>query len=178
MNDFENRKIIIRDFSYGPDFYKKLQMSDTVISIYYYLPDIDENVKEGYVIEAKIKAVKIPKIKYISKDYFDNIYNEFNKIDFELLALKALDGCDGGGLEIEMGIYKGLINSTKKLLLWCPSIDKENKKSELNKLLILIENIKKEINFNEWYKKIYKEWERWENKIEQYREIFEYDNNW
>ena len=192
MNGFENRKIIIREHSYGPSHRRHLQMSDVTISLYYVSNAFIENeidwhsleyaeekgyTKEGYIIEAKIKAVKKSIMKYVTEDYFSKIYKELDKINLEELAKEESAGDDGWGLKIEMGIYKGLVEYTKKLLVWCPQVDENDNKIDLYKLLNIIKNIKTEIKFKEWYSKNYKEWKKWEEKLENYYNTFEYDND-
>jgi hypothetical protein len=198
MIDIQNKKIIIHSYSYGPDSKKGLQIADTAILLYYLSNDFFEHAKEwhseryakekgytkeGYVIEAKIKAVRNPMIKYITEDYFTKTYKELEKINFEELARENIFGCDGGGVTIEIGTtYTGTYNYKykKELSLWCPHVSEDDKQSDLYKLLNIINLIEKKINFGEWYNKYYKEWEKWEERIKNYDDIFQYrdDEEW
>jgi hypothetical protein len=49
-----------------------------------------------------------------------------------------------------MDIQSGLINYCKKIKLWCPK--KNSKMTETGKILQIVENIKKEIDYNNYYK--------------------------
>jgi hypothetical protein len=190
--NFTDKKIIIHSYSYGPDYDRHFQITDITISLYYVSKDFIESekdfysveyvkekgyIKEGYIIEAKIKAVKKSIVKYITENYFKKIYKEFEKINFEELARENSAGCDGWGLEIEVGTYKGLTEYVKRLVLWSPLVSENDKQSDLYKLLNIIDNIKMKIKFNEWYNKNYKEWEKWEEKLENYYNTFEYSKD-
>lgn len=187
MIDSINKKIIIHNYSFGPCTEREFQISDITISLYYLSKDVINDliemryseeyikqkgyIKEGFIIEAKIKAVVAQNIKYIDKDYFENIYNEFDKLNFEKLAIEGNDGFDGGNTEVELIIKNGFNEFIKKVSLWCPDINEYDKKSDLNKLLNLIEKIK----FDEWYNNLYAQWQDWENKLEDYYSIFQYN---
>jgi hypothetical protein len=156
----EHRKIMINNRSMGLETWRHSQVADTTISMYYLSKqnsDIDsyneKGVKEGYIIESKIEAVRKQKITYITKRFFDKIYKDFEGIDFKKLAIEGHVGCDGFSLEIEMGIYNGLNEYVKKLQLWSPHIDDNDDKNELYKLLNIINEMEKKIKFNEWYNK-------------------------
>ena len=191
MHISEGKKITIHYCSFGPCTEKEFQMSDITISLFYLSKEIIDREKEwypknhfknmgyeneGYIIEAKIKAVVKQKVKYIEKEYFENIYEEFDKIDFKKLAIEGDDGCDGGKTEVEMGVYNGFNQYIKKVSLWCPHVYDNETQSDLFKFLNLIKKIKNEINFDEWYNNLYTEWQKWENKIEKYNKLFQYNN--
>jgi hypothetical protein len=174
------RTISIHEFSWGllsrnADWI----MNHSKILIYYLPGDndnldyrSDEKLKEGYIIEAKIKAIARPKIEYITKTYFDEIYREFENINFEVLAKENTRGCDGWQLEIEMGLR----GYTRGLSLWSPSED--SNKPELLKILQIIDTIKNKIEFDRWCKYNYDELEKWEKIIRDYRRIFRFNIDW
>jgi hypothetical protein len=185
---FDNRKIIIHEFIWRDDvFPKQAQISDVKIVLYYinehcsywgYIPE--ENRKEGYIIAAKIKAVRDPKIVYITKDYFEKTYKEFESINFEFLACQDnIDYGDKDGLEIQIGISNGYNDYIRKVTLALPFYDyKNDEKTELSKLNKIIENIKdKMTDYHQWYSAQYKEWDEWNNKNYNYDGHFYYSND-
>ena len=190
-NEIDNRKIVIHEYSYGPSFDRELQMTDTTIWMYYVSNNFLEKLrnlyrsneriekfgysKEGYIIEAKIKAVQKSLIKYIDNEYFNKIYIELENLDFKKIVNDGIAGCDGGGLDIEMSINKRLISYVNKITLWSPN--EENNEPNLSKLMDIIKNVKNKINFDQWYNTKYEEWEKWEEQIIKYNEIFYYSKD-
>ena len=161
----DTRKIIIHQFTCEPIGFNE-PMDDTTISLYY-VTEYDfawGKTEEGYVIEAKVKAVKEPKIKYITKDFFERIYNEFYNINFELLVEKIkanFDPSEADGFEIEMGIFYGYQTYTKKIS-FLHFYDEDE--LELIKIMKTINDIKYEINYDQWYGKLRQDWQEWRNK--------------
>jgi len=190
----DRRAITIHSYSHGglePN--EELLITDTKISIYY-LPKnsykeyydfdspIDDNsFKEGgYVIEAQIKIVRTSKIKFITKKDFDKIYKGFESINLEALEKESYRGCDGGQLEVKMGMaeydsesilfehFLRYTGKTRDISLWCPMEDR--KRPEMSKLLKLIKSIEAKIEFDKWYEHNRNEWEKC------YDEIWELSN--
>jgi hypothetical protein len=186
---FDNRKIIIHEFMWRDDIFpKEAQMKDVKIVLYYinehyyywnFIPE--ENRKEGYVILVKIKAVRKPKIVYITKDYFEEIYKEFERMNFEFLACQDYTNGDyeKDGLEIQMGISDGYNKYVKKLTLDVPFYEYQNdEQPELSKLIKIIMNIKDKITgYDQWYSVQWKEWYEWNDKNFNYEGQFYYSND-
>jgi hypothetical protein len=177
----DDRTISIKEFSLGllrcggaDDI-----MNHSKISIYYLPKDnekkdyrSDGKLKGGYIIEAEFKSVAMSKIEYITKEYFDKIYREFENINFEALAKENARGCDGWQLEIEMG----LLGYTRNLSLLSP--DEDSNDPKLLRLLQIVNNIKKKIKFYQWRMYNYKKWEKLEKIIDNYSRIFRFHIEW
>ena len=172
----DSRAITIHCFSWGflpPDMFP---IYDTKISIYclpknsrkeYYESDGSANgssIKEGgYIIEAQIKIVRNSKIKFITKEYFDEIYKEFKSLNFKALEKENPRDCDGWQLEVKMGMVKynkydplKYTGKTRNTSLWSPLEDR--KKPETLKLLKLTKAIEAKIEYDKWYKYNFEEW--------------------
>jgi len=191
LND--RRAITIHSYSWGLETPDGFLINDKKISIYY-LPknsykyyDSDSSVnynsiKEGgYIIEAQIKIVRNSKIKFITKEYFDKIYNGFENINFKALKKEEHTGEDGSQLEVKMGMAeynsRGLlfeplkyIGKTKNISLWSP--DKDRKRPEMSKLVKLIKTIKAKIEFDKWYYDNYNEWIKCIEEMDNWRYKF------
>ena len=187
--EYDNRKIIIREYSNGLDHTRGHQIKDVKIILYnysfenekyYFNGENNKKTEDGYIIEAKIKAVRKPLIKRISKDLFECFYNKIIDFDFNEIAMAGAEGNDGGGFEMEIGTFNKENTFQKKLVLWTPFISSSfchniGNVDLLNALYNVIDEIKKEINFSVWYNKNYKEWKNWENKINEYYKLYDYN---
>jgi len=181
----DRRAIIIRNSSCWSDKFE----FNTKISIYY-LPK-NSYKEEGYIIEAKIKIVRDSKIEYITKEYFDKIYKEFENINLKALKEEE-DSCDdGSSLIVEIGMLKctnkGILceplkftGKTRNIFLLNPYED--IKKPEMSKLLKLIEAIGDKIEFYKWLEHNIEEWEKYSDTFYNLRDIFrigfDIDDNW
>jgi hypothetical protein len=170
----DRRAITIHSFLWGLATEERFLITDTKISIYYLPKNSYSHKEEGYVIEAQIKIVRDSKIEYITKEYFDKIYKEFENINLKALKKESYSGCDGGQLEVKWGMIEydsgGLLfeplrytKKTKDISLWSPMEDK--KRPEMSKLLKLIKSIETKIKFDKWYEYNYDEWEKSYNEI-------------
>ena len=170
----DRRAITIHSYSWGPATDKEFLISDTKISIYYLPKNSYSHKEEGYVIEAQIKIVRNSKIEYITKEDFDKIYKKFENINLKALKKESYRGCDGGQLEVKMGMVEydngGLFEpflrytgKTRNISLWTPMEDRE--RPEMSKLLKLIRYIENKIEFDKWYEYNCGEWEKCYNEI-------------
>jgi len=173
-NENDHRAITIHRYLWGPGDDEELLINDTKISIYYlpknsYKSIYDSNdfiTEDGYIIEAQVKIARHSKIEFITKEYFDEIYKEFENINLKALEKEASWGSGGSQLEIKMGMLKYnnagslfdplvYIGKTRNISLWSPYED--NKKPEILKLLHLIKSIETKIEFDKWWEYNYEE---------------------
>jgi len=166
--NIDGRFIEFKTFPWGPDLIEVLDLKKIKIELFYITKEeiesikfhdfekhIEIDIKDGYII--KIKSNLLNCIKYINieKKYFDTIYNEIHKMDFENIVVNSLTGCDGGQFEIKIGLNNGLNSFSKKIGLWCPPSTKDEVSvMEINKLLKIYDAIKEKINYKAWYKNI------------------------
>ena len=165
---FDGRFIEFKTFPWGPDLLEVLKLKKITVKLFYMTKDeiesikfhdfekvIEIDIKKGYVIEIKSKLLKCIKYVNIDKEYFDTIYDEIHKMDFENIAMNSLTGCDGGQFEIKIGQNNGLNKYSKKIGLWCPpSTEDEVLVNKINKLLEIYDKIKENIGYNIWYKNV------------------------
>jgi len=172
---------------------------NTKISIYY-LPK-NSYREEGYIIEAKMRIVRDSKIEYITKEYFDKIYKEFENINLKALKKEKFESCDGWSLRVDMGMIKCTNYDSLKFTRKTRHIDplkftgkirhiyllnpyEDRKKPEMSKLLKLIDAIYDKIKFHKWCDYNYKEWEKYSDVFYELRDMrvfrigFDLEDDW
>ena len=117
--------------------------------------NIDININYGYVVKIEDELLKCTKYINIDKLFFDNIYDEIYKMDFESIMLNSTPNRGCGYFEINIGLGKFLNEYLKKVVLWGPPYTKDEKsKIQIEKILKIYETIKEKMNYEIWHNRI------------------------
>jgi hypothetical protein len=166
--EYDKRFIEFRTFPWGPASGYELKLNDISFHSCYITTEqiewenlrncenkIKLDITEGYVIKVKSKLLDCLNIINIENEYFNKVYTEIYKMNFEELIKESYAGEDGWQFEIKIGINNDLNEYYKKIGLWAPPCTKNKIISSKIKILIeYFENFKEKLNFKEWYKEI------------------------
>jgi len=152
----DNRFIEFKTFSWWCD--NESVLYNNSFNICYYNKEKIENgnftnnyIVEGYIIEVRNKLLNCSKFINVDAKYFENIYSEIFKINFEKIANVSFDGCDGGQFEVRIGIKNGLNEYYKKIGLWSPPcVKSKNIQLKIEILLKYYEEIIEITEFKKW----------------------------
>jgi hypothetical protein len=162
MNELDDREIEIR-YQSGGDRSGVTPEHSPSLALHYYSPRRDyrfdektlDKGEEGYRMIGRLDDMKQHLVKYIDRETFDRYYDALNAFDFAALA--AIKGFwRYGRVDVEVGFWgDGKVYGKSDFLL--PPDDCEHKHDddetgELARFAQVIEQIKDETGFTEWYK--------------------------
>ena len=118
----------------------------------------NDSIVEGHIIEISNKSLNCSKFINMETDYFEKIYDEIYRINFEKLAKASFDGCDGGQFEVRIGIKNGFNEYFKKLGLWSPPcVKSKGLQLKIELILKYYEEIIEISEFKKWQNDILKD---------------------